>query len=811
MAINTPQPNGAQPNGVPAGGLVRREDTVPVFYDQPTVGPFGAYDGAQPPHGVRPWNLERILRFKWTIVAVSVLLAAPAVAAIWTLTVPQYTAKAEVRVRPIIPRLVFSTEDNGMIPLYQNFMNTQVSIIRNPTVLGRVLDQPDVQNTAWYKESDASAPLAFLTTPATRMERLRADLSVMPRGQTEIIDVSLTGLSPNDTAIIVNAVLDQYIRYTREKADETSDLVYKKLTEEVDSLRGEVEGREKVVGRLSKELGTASPDELVSQMRVRLDQAEARLAGLRQEIATLEWQEKDLAALLEKITQEAAAEASADPEAWDEDPTASAVVPPAEQQPKYETDEIWRRFYFDVLSTKSLIEVEGQRVQEPHPKMIELRKRLKFAEDLLRERKDQLDAQWRTRPRLPTPAPMVTAATAGPVQAVNPQITTEADARRELRSVRQRLRLLKYQEQLSAEDVKTQRANVDRTFESAQLLTKENEAIRHKRELHGAVRTRLDQKEMERNVPGAIDVLMRASPPSAPSGDRRILLTALALAGALGAGVALAFFRASTSQAVHEPDDVASAARTPFLGQLPLVSRKQCPNLEDSEVLGECIRMVRTALLRRLTDHRGGVVQVTSAGPSAGKSTLAVMLAKSLAQCGKKVLLVDGDLRNPSISGRFGISCEPGFLSCLGGESPDTQAIVETDTPHLSVLPAGNRRNGTDTELMANGAFAACLNRWREHYDVVLMDSSPLLPVADGRIMAQHADGSIVVVREGNCRRGDVREALECLEASGGTLLGVVFIGSGRRSGYRSSYYYQQSASETSNGSGEQTEPTGSA
>jgi Mrp family chromosome partitioning ATPase len=91
------------------------------------------------------------------------------------------------------------------------------------------------------------------------------------------------------------------------------------------------------------------------------------------------------------------------------------------------------------------------------------------------------------------------------------------------------------------------------------------------------------------------------------------------------------------------------------------------------------------------------------------------------------------------------------------------------------------------------------------------MDSSPLLPVADARIMAQQADGSIVVVREGSCRRGDVREALECLEVSGGRLLGVVFIGSGRRGGYRPSYYYQQSASVTSDGSGEQTEPTGSA
>ena len=143
MATNTPQPNGAQPNGVPARGLVRREDAVPIFYDQPTGGPYGPYGGAQPPQGVRPWNLERVLRFKWTIVLAFVLVAAPAVTAIWMFTVPKYTAKGEIRVRPIIPQLVFRTEDNGAIPFYQSYLNTQVAVMRSPAVLDKVLDQED--------------------------------------------------------------------------------------------------------------------------------------------------------------------------------------------------------------------------------------------------------------------------------------------------------------------------------------------------------------------------------------------------------------------------------------------------------------------------------------------------------------------------------------------------------------------------------------------------------------------------------------------------------------------------------------------
>ena len=79
------------------------------------------------------------------VLAVFVLVAAPVIAGVWLLIVPKYEAKGEVRVRPVIPRLVFTTEENGTIPFYDAFVNTQVSLLRSPTVLQRVLDQREVQ------------------------------------------------------------------------------------------------------------------------------------------------------------------------------------------------------------------------------------------------------------------------------------------------------------------------------------------------------------------------------------------------------------------------------------------------------------------------------------------------------------------------------------------------------------------------------------------------------------------------------------------------------------------------------------------
>jgi polysaccharide biosynthesis transport protein len=229
-------------------------------------------------------------------------------------------------------------------------------------------------------------------------------------------------------------------------------------------------------------------------------------------------------------------------------------------------------------------------------------------------------------------------------------------------------------------------------------------------------------------------------------------------------------------------DELPDALRMPFLGELPLVSDEEAGS-HDFLHQNENIRMVRTCLLHRLESGHGNVIVVTSADKGAGKTTLSVMLAQSLAQAGKKVLLVDGDIYNPSLSLRFNIRQEPGLFSVLKGEAGDSEAIIETKTAGLSVLPMGISQNGS-RELLTNGAFKACLNRWRKNYDLVMLDSSPVLPVADARILSGQADGTIIVVREKHCQREDVVKTLACLGASGGKLLGLVYIGSKQNSRY---------------------------
>ena len=446
------------------------------------------------------------------LLVVFVLVAAPAIAVIWTQIVPKYRARAEVRVRPIIPYLVFRTEDSGMIPLYDSFVNTQVSIMRSLTVLQRVLDQRGVQETQWYKKPRKSLVQRLRGKPATPpMEKLRDALSVQPRRQTEIIDVTFMNSSAKDAKIIVDAVLDQYIKYIGQKSDATKDELYSKLVDQYKSLENEIKGRGKITAQLSRSLGTGTPQELVSGKRVRLDETQARLSELRQSIALLEWERKKLEDLMKQ--------------AIDDD--SNDVPGRMENQAKYYEDAEWRKL--DVEMRTIHHKIATSQLDPNNPDIIQATKDMKFADELLRLRELQLDKQWRDRLRNAAGVPIKTAIASG-LSYEEASIYLENQLAR-----------TKYEEQLLLAELKKQQADFQGLFESAQLLEKENKALQHKRELFGAVRQRLDEKNMERNVPGSIEVLTRASVPSEPHKDRRIVFTAMALVLGLGMGGVAAF------------------------------------------------------------------------------------------------------------------------------------------------------------------------------------------------------------------------------------------------------------------------------
>ncbi|MCH7559720.1 MAG: CpsD/CapB family tyrosine-protein kinase, partial [Planctomycetes bacterium] len=216
---------------------------------------------------------------------------------------------------------------------------------------------------------------------------------------------------------------------------------------------------------------------------------------------------------------------------------------------------------------------------------------------------------------------------------------------------------------------------------------------------------------------------------------------------------------------------------------------------EVSPAMIESIRFVRTALLSRLDGQGSTTVLVTSADVGTGKSTFTMMLGKSLAQAGKKVLMMDADFQKMTLTKRFNLPDKSGFIESLCCRSVDKRHIFPTETSGLSIVPAGKQGDdGAVFEEIANGAFKTCIGELRKQYNIILLDSSPILTLADATILSSQVDGTIMVERELVSRRANVIDALARLGSAGGRLLGTVFIGSGSHEKYGYGYHYSRTS-----------------
>lgn len=186
----------------------------------------------------------------------------------------------------------------------------------------------------------------------------------------------------------------------------------------------------------------------------------------------------------------------------------------------------------------------------------------------------------------------------------------------------------------------------------------------------------------------------------------------------------------------------------------------------------EAMRVLRSNLLVAVGHLDHPVVVVTSANRAEGKTTTCEGLAASLASAGRRVVLVDLDLRHPELHERLGVADQTGVVDVLAGRQPLAGAIQRIDGRGLWFLPAGTgAANATD--LLNTPSLAGLLERVAAQADIVLVDSAPVLPVADTLVVAREAAGALLVVEAGRTSGDDVRAAREALERAGARVLGV--------------------------------------
>ncbi|TCI77901.1 polysaccharide biosynthesis tyrosine autokinase [Exiguobacterium sp. SH0S1] len=201
--------------------------------------------------------------------------------------------------------------------------------------------------------------------------------------------------------------------------------------------------------------------------------------------------------------------------------------------------------------------------------------------------------------------------------------------------------------------------------------------------------------------------------------------------------------------------------------------------------ISEQYRTIRTNLEFTSIGQKLQMINVTSASTGEGKSTTAANLAVVYAQLGKRVLLIDCDLRKPTAQFTFNLSSQAGLSTILVGRILLERAIQKTGVERLSLLTAGPIPPNP-TELIASDQMVELLDEVRRQYDIVILDAPPMMQVADARLLAKIADGTILVIGCENSERQLVVKAKEQLERTGTHMLGLVL---NKRKSRRHKYY----------------------
>lgn len=275
--------------------------------------------------------------------------------------------------------------------------------------------------------------------------------------------------------------------------------------------------------------------------------------------------------------------------------------------------------------------------------------------------------------------------------------------------------------------------------------------------------------------------------------------------GAIGfmvlAGLAVLLDLADKS--FRNPEDIAAEVGAPVLGHIPAmeldkVIKKPNQTVDGSLVtihhsrgrVSEAYRGIRTGLFfsNRTGDLK--VIQVTSPVPGDGKSTLSANLAITMAQSGRNVLLIDADFRRPRIAKLFSIDSDRGMATVVAGACELDDAIHQSTVPFLSVMPGG-KRPSNPAELLSSQRFSDLLGVLREKFDIIIIDTPPLLAVSDPGAVAAVVDGVVLTMRLRRNVKPLVNRAAKILESVDANVLGIVVNGVSQDAGYGYNYGYR--------------------
>jgi capsular exopolysaccharide synthesis family protein len=299
------------------------------------------------------------------------------------------------------------------------------------------------------------------------------------------------------------------------------------------------------------------------------------------------------------------------------------------------------------------------------------------------------------------------------------------------------------------------------------------------------------ERSVEDNPLILVSLIDPPEPSATPVQPRPPLIVAVGLLLGLLAGISYALVMERVRRRIETPAEIHEITDKPVVGRLPrqrALQRAPASLVWDQERmigLQESYRALRTNVQFLVEGKR--VIEVTSPDPAQGKSTVVANLGTALAQIGVETVIVDADLRRPAQHRVFGVDNSSGLSTMLSVRHPQLD-LKPSGFPNLSVIPSGPLP--PDPTEMLHVRFANLLDRLRELEALILIDTPPVLPVSDARLIAPHCDGVLLVVAAGAVKPAGLESALDRLQIVRAELLGIVLNQSGQDLEATGGYYY---------------------
>lgn len=706
-------------------------------------------------------EMVRILqRRRWIILgAVGIITAA---AAIFVLSVtPRYTGTATVLIDPHRSQVANTSDQPQAASNFASddaMIESQVLLIQSVAVLSRVVDNLHlVDDPEFAPKPGLLDPIRNLFrsngTPGGRspqeiakantIEALQRRLKVTREGTTFVIDIDVSAEDPERAAKIANAVADGYFYEQVQSRYNTNKIAASWLNRQIDDLKARVLASDKAVAEFR-----ASNDLITTQGQTVNDQ---QLSELNNKLIDAHVQTAEARAKLDQV--QAIAKNHGDPGTLDQ-ALASDVIKQLRTQ------------YAEVA--KNVADVSSKYGPQ-HPLVVNARAQLREAQRLI-----------------------------------------DQEVGRILENTREAYRVAQSREQALKNSL-AQLQSTSSSSNQAQVRLRElqREADAN-RTLYESFLARYKQTTAQESLdlPDS-RVVSRAEPPIRPSFPKTGLIMALAFMVGAGFGVVLAFIVDFLDRRVKSPRQAEDITGRPTLAAVPLVGTRELarrahrgrqvleqyepgksamlpalmqPPLmryaleEPTSLFAEAVRAVRLAVQRSSAGVQGNIVMVSSSIDGEGKTTLAANLALSLAAVGMRTIIVDGDLRNPELSRSLCPTARIGSVEVATRQATLEQTVLFDESTGLALLPSppGRRQSGFINEFVFSGAMRRLLAHLRTQFDVVVVDSPPLVPLVDSRALAEQADRIVLAIRWDATPQDVVAQALESVAPVYHRIVGTV-------------------------------------